>query len=316
VALPFLIAFAGATHSATLGLLLAMAAFVAVAKLFRRSLIPPHGVRRAASAAALCVVVTFAANFAIAGRIAWTPGGYGILFGRMLQQGLVVRYLDKHCPTTPFKLCPYRGALPRDADAFLWGDSVFNKLGRFVGLGDEMRTIVIGTLKEFPREQIEGAIAGAATQLVSVGTGEGVVNSIWHTYAIISRYAPSAVPAMQAARQQRGELRLGAFNDIHVPLALLSLLLLPLWAVIGLRHAGQADFGRLAMTVTVAILINAAVCGGLSNPHNRYGARIVWLAGMVSLLGAVQLAETRRRLAANTEAAGLTALRAEKPVSS
>ena len=43
---------------------------------------------------------------------------------------------------------------------------------------------------------------------------------------------------------------------------------------------------------------------------------IVWLAGLVNLLGAVQLAETRRRLAANTEAAGLTALRAEKPVSS
>ena len=36
--------------------------------------------------------------------------------------------------------------------------------------------------------------------------------------------------------------------------------------------------GRLAATVTVAILANAVVCGALSGPHDRYGARIAWIA--------------------------------------
>ena len=30
--------------------------------------------------------------------------------------------------------------------------------------------------------------------------------------------------------------------------------------------------------MTVAILANAFVCGVLSGPHDRYGARIVWIA--------------------------------------
>jgi hypothetical protein len=32
------------------------------------------------------------------------------------------------------------------------------------------------------------------------------------------------------------------------------------------------------VTVTVALLANAFVCGALSGPHDRYGARIAWIA--------------------------------------
>ena len=67
-----------------------------------------------------------------------------------------------------FKLCPYRDELPKTADAFLWGAGPFNKLGRFDGLGDEMRTIVLESLAEYPGMQIETAIAASARQLVSV----------------------------------------------------------------------------------------------------------------------------------------------------
>ena len=35
---------------------------------------------------------------------------------------------------------------------------------------------------------------------------------------------------------------------------------------------------RLAATVAVALLANAFVCGALSGPHDRYGARIAWIA--------------------------------------
>ena len=38
------------------------------------------------------------ANFALSGQLAWTPGGYGVAFGRMLQDGIVARYLRDHCP--------------------------------------------------------------------------------------------------------------------------------------------------------------------------------------------------------------------------
>jgi hypothetical protein len=39
--------------------------------------------------------------------------------------------------------------------------------------------------------------------------------------------------------------------------------------------------------VALAVLANAAVCGVFSNPHDRYGARIVWLAVLTALLAAI-----------------------------
>ena len=84
-----------------------------------------------------------AANFALSGQLAWTPGGYGVAFGRMMQDGIVKRYLDDHCPTIKLKLCPYRNELPATADEFLWGNSMFNTLGRFDGLNDEMGFIAV-----------------------------------------------------------------------------------------------------------------------------------------------------------------------------
>jgi hypothetical protein len=42
-----------------------------------------------------------------------------------------------------------------------------------------------------------------------------------------------------------------------------------------LSRSGYLPF---AITIGLAILGNAVVCGAFANPHDRYGARIVWLA--------------------------------------
>jgi hypothetical protein len=50
------------------------------------------------------------------------------------------------------------------------------------------------------------------------------------------------------------------------------------------RRRRYAGIGDLAVLAALAILANAAVCGALSNPNDRYGARMVWLATLVVLL--------------------------------
>jgi hypothetical protein len=54
------------------------------------------------------------------------------------------------------------------------------------------------------------------------------------------------------------------------------------------------DLGRLAATTACALLANAVVCGVFANPHDRYGARMVWLAPLVVSLAAFRLYEQRR----------------------
>lgn len=301
LALVLLIAFSGATHSATFLVLVGLAVAALAVSFIDRRIVAPVAVLRAAAAVVLSAVMLLAANFALSGRVAWTPGGYGIVFARMLQDGIVKRYLDEHCGERHFKLCPYRDELPPTADAFLWGTGPFNALGRFDGLGDEMRTIVLESLAEYPGAQLEAAVAASAKQLVSVATGEGVLTVIWHTYGIMERYTPSVLPAMRAARQQRGELHFEALNAVQVPLALGAMAALPLFVWLGLRRRAFFDLALLAATVSLAILGNAVVCGALSNAHDRYGARLAWVPLLVSILIALRRQEVEA--ATPTEAA-------------
>ncbi len=283
-----LVAVAAASHSATL-LVLAGLVIVAVPARLIWSGVSRAGLAQGAAAIVLSVVLLLAANAAVAGRLAWTPGGPQILFGRMLQDGIVAQFLADRCPDRRFRLCEHRHELPRDADEFLWGQGLFDRLGRFEGLGDEMRSIVLESLAAYPLRQAQAAVAAAARQLVSVAGGEGVLNVIWHTYAIVERDAPHAVPSMRSARQQRGELSFAALNRLHVPVALAAmLLLLPLIAA-GRWNAGLARPAALAATVALALIGNAVVCGVISNPHDRYGARLAWLAPLALLLSIPRL---------------------------
>jgi hypothetical protein len=300
-----LIAFASASHSATLAVLLAVLIFSGPALLWAG--VPPLSrLLPAGGALAAGAVMLLATNFALSGQLAWTPGGYGIAFGRLLQDGIVKRYLDDHCPDARLKLCPYRHELPSTADDFLWSDGVFNELGRFEGLGDEMRFIVLRSMREYPLQQVETALAATASQLGLVATGHGINDQIWHTYGIIKRFIPGEVPAMQKALQQRGALGFDLINRVHVPIALGSMLLMLVLLAAALARGRFDEPARLAAMVTVALLANAFVCGALSGPHDRYGARIAWIATLtaaIAILLAIKSYAAEREESARNAAA-------------
>jgi hypothetical protein len=227
------------------------------------------------------------ANFALSGKWTWTPGGYGIVFGRMLQDGIVARYLNEHCMDARYKLCPYRNELPANADDFLWSDGVFNKLGRFNGLGDEMREIALRSLAAYPAEQLRAAAIATAQQLAMVASGHGVHDRLWHTYGIIERFIRDEVPAMRAARQQHGELDFEWLNRLHIPVAFASMILM-LAALARFRRSPRDHLALLAASVSIAVLANAFLCGALSGPHDRYGARLSWVMTFVVAIVAMR----------------------------
>ena len=168
-----LTAFAAASHSATLAVLLGLCCIGWIARPFLGGRIGVCGLAQGSLTLVAGAAMLLSANFALSGQLAWTPGGYGVAFGRMLQDGIVARYLGDHCPQQKLKLCPYRDQLPATADQFLWGNSMFNTLGRFQGLNDEMGFIVLHSLAEYPGLQAKAALSATAQQLLHVGTGEG-----------------------------------------------------------------------------------------------------------------------------------------------
>ncbi|TFV39546.1 hypothetical protein E4K66_13285 [Bradyrhizobium frederickii] len=277
-------AFAAATHSATLGVLLGLCAIGWIARPFLRQRLPLAGLAQASLTIVAGGLMLVSANYALSGKLAWTPGGYGVAFGRMMQDGIVARYLSDHCPRERYKLCPYRNELPATADEFLWGNSMFNTLGRFEGMNDEMGYIVVQSIKDYPAWQAGAALRAMGQQLLHVATGEGTNGWIPHTRGIIERYIPAQAAPMRAARQQNWQLDFTAINWLHVPVALASML--ALLALLGHALASRRldDLTLLAATVTLALLGNAFICAVISGPHDRYGARMVWVATFVVLM--------------------------------
>jgi hypothetical protein len=303
VGLLVLFAISAATHTATLGVLSGLVVAAAIVWFFDSARIPYSRLLHAIAALLLGGLLMVTANALVVGRLTWAPGGYALSFGRMLQDGIVKKYLDDHCPDATLRLCPYKNALPTDADDFFWGESIFDKLGRFAGMDDEMRRIALESLADYPLLQLESMLSETAKQLTMVETGAGVVRWVMDSYYSIKNFAPAALPGMDASRQHRTDIDFTAVNWLQVPIAYLATALLPFIALLALRRKGFVDIGELAAAVALAILGNATMFGIFATAHNRYGARIIWLALLVALIALVRMIGRR----AQAEAPGLPA---------
>lgn len=297
IALVLLIAVSAATHSATLAVMLALMLAALLLGAIDRARMPLSRLANGVMALALGAALVFGANYVVAKQLAWTPGGLSIAFGRMLQDGIVKKYLDAHCPDPRFRLCAIKNYIPQDADTWFWGSDLFDAFGRFAGLGKEMETIALESLLEYPGLQLKTAALATARQLLKVRTGEGVLDDLWHTRIIIEEFTPALMPMMNAAHQQASGIDFAPINVVHYPLALLSMALLPLIAWFTFRRKLPKELGELAAVCILALLANAFICGAVSNPHDRYGARMIWLAGLATALVVARLIDERRALA-------------------
>ena len=62
--------------------------------------------RRAASPLSLVRPCCCRPTSQLSGQLAWTPGGYGVAFGRMLQDGIVTQYLQRSLPAAKAETLP------------------------------------------------------------------------------------------------------------------------------------------------------------------------------------------------------------------
>ncbi len=276
-----LIAAAIASHMSTLalclGLLLCLLLLRAVANwldLQRPAIILP------AAATSAGVLLALLSNLIIAHSFAFTPGGATFVFGRLVHDGIIARYLADTCPNAEIKLCAYRDQLPDHADNWLWNyESPLHKLGWWRAYEPEAKRIINDTLRMYPLQHLQTGLESTFEQLVTLQTGEGMHSrDNWHTEGVLRQLAPEAFDTFQQSRQHRDQLHFGWLNAIHVPIALLSTFLLPFAALLSFRGRFSPCAGPLVLVVFIALVGNAAICGLFSNPNNRYQNRIVWLA--------------------------------------
>ena len=247
--------------------------------------LPVHWLPPAAVVVASLVLMPLL-HQALVGKATYTPGGPIYIFGRLVQAGIAQRWLVEHCPVPGIKLCGLQDRIPNTGDEFLWGGkSAFRNLGEWSGAADaELGFLVQACLKTYPVAVAWTAIQATAHQMVMVKSLDQLSEIHNDTRNVFSNLLPhEAGTAFNAARQQQGAITqtlVDTLNMVHVPVAYLSVfLLLPVigWGFRSRRH----DLAAAALFVFLALLGNAFICGALSNPHDRYQSRLVWLAPLV-----------------------------------
>ncbi len=252
-------------------------------------------------AAFLGIAAVPALHWAATGRVYFSESGQVLQLALFVQDGLAKKYLDEVCPQgAALKMCAHKEELPYTADEFLWGDSPFDDMGGWKAMHDEAGEIVRGATGAFPRDVARAMLRNTVTQLDLIASGEDLVPMSWHFVKTQLKRYPRDFRSFRFAMQNRADgLDFTAINRLQVPIAQASEVVVLGLLVIAWRRRDRISAGLL-VTVVVAVLGNAFVCGALSNPHDRYQNRIIWLPLFACCIAAIRLDQrfVRRKPAA------------------
>ena len=273
------IAAAIASHMSILALALGVVVFLAMLRaLATRINLPKPTFALPALAVATGVLLAPLSNFIVTKQFAFTPGGFNFVFSRLVQDGIVERYLADHCPDPTIRLCTYRAELPDTIDDWLWDEeSPIYMLGGVEHFEPEARRIVMESLTLYPEMNLKAALIAAINQFADVATGDGLTPWSWNTQWAFERFAPAALDRYLASRQAQAPFNFTWANLVHIPVQALAIAMLPVIILFG-RARRIAAFAALLF---VTLIGNAVICGVLSNPHDRYQSQLAWLAPLI-----------------------------------
>ncbi len=273
-----MIVFAIASHMAAAGLCVAVIAALYLLTRITRLVLPAARLAFPACTVAAGIVLCPLTNLAITGTFAFTPGGSSFVFGRLVEDGIVARYLKERCPDPALRLCAYKDSLPEEADDWLWDhNSPLRKLGGWSGLGDEQRDIILATLARYPLMHATAAVSDTIGQFFAFQTEISLANNE-PTFETFADRVPQLFPKLMGARQQTGRIDVDLLNLVHVPLAALAIAGLAGALIFRRRLKVAPEFNALTLTVLLSLGINATICGILSHSVDRYQSRLVPLA--------------------------------------
>ena len=287
-----LAAFAVVLHPSHLGIAGLMLPVVILAALLRVG----HGRWLAVGFAACLVVVAigerkayeFAAVTVTSKDVIYAP----YITARLIVDGPGLAYLDEHCPRPDFRADLATCAL---REALTWSDDPYRltathiifersaRLGSFLLMPAADQKAVAGEQREFffrvladrPFSTVYALMENAGVQLMMNSVGMTVPNaSVIRNTKTLSGL-PEAQLGVLDGVLHRDQRWLGLADTIHSAIYLVSFVIvagLLIWP------------GRIAPSLKVFVLflligiaLNALVCGGVSQPADRYGARVMWL---------------------------------------
>ncbi|WP_347312551.1 hypothetical protein [Defluviimonas sp. SAOS-178_SWC] len=231
---------------------------------------------------------------------------------RLIQDGPGMTYLDKHCPDENIPTCKLHAALQWSDDPYRITAShiVFEtsaRLGSFrlmtpedqKAVADDQIGFFFDVLKDQPVATFMAFLKNTFIQ-----SGWVAVDLTIPTDKIVAQnedVSGLAFSTFDHGRITRDTSWLGPLTAWHEIFYVLSLVVILALVLLPRRVPGEVK--ALAVMVILGILANALVCGGISQPSTRYGARVIWLLPLIATVMVV-FARRARQFDAATEVRG------------
>ncbi len=238
----------------------------------------------AAASLALAVLALVAVNLVGFGRASLSPFGNVFLLARVIYDGPGADVLRHDCPQAGWHLCSYASQLPPSADDFLWRrDGPVIRAGGAKLISTEADAIIGAAVAAEPGRELRAFLTNALQQLTQFASGDGLQAWPDTVTPVLEQHFPAAERnAYAAALQTNNQLAVpGWMQWLHADTAIAGV---AACIALALSARGQRLQG-FAVAALLALLVNAAITGGLSGPHDRYQSRIMWLPSFIALLG-------------------------------
>lgn len=220
------------------------------------------------------------------------------LVAHLIDHGPGVAYLRRSCPEAGFRLCNHLDKLPIDWREFLFGgatpDTLFhvNAPDRVkIAISREQLPFTVAVVAHDPVAVLDFAMRAALTQLTEFDPAGALLPR--DQLPLFAKGFPKSVVAAFA---QSPVLNVnGILTFLHLTTWAVTVLALGVivWAFAHRRQAGLKRNQALAcVIVLLGLVLNAAICGILASPYDRFQARIIWL---LPLIGLALLAARARR---------------------
>lgn len=224
------------------------------------------------------------------------------LTARLIQDGPGFSYLSDRCPTDPEPTCALFDALSLSADPtrlsatnISFSNKPSNGSFQLMAADDQLRVaqqqfqFFVDVLLDRP---IETSLSFAGDVLLQLTLNS--VNMTLQTDEIVQKGSGMLGMAW-------GDFGPGRLTADTRWLAVVNPMQAALYALAALSILGLLASRRLPppvatflIMILIGIVVNAIVCGGLSQPANRYGARVIWLLPVAAVIGGFIFAAQRR----------------------
>lgn len=225
--------------------------------------------------------------------IAITRGSGVFLLAKLMEDRIVLDYLDEACKSNGWSICGqaekirrYRNAHAKNGmDEFIIWGGLLDAAGGWDTVSKYALSIDTVCLARHPVKFLATSIYDFGRQLVQLSSGDGIQRYSEHSGVtqVLKKLFPATVhEQFQGSRQQAGSFGLQSLAVFHVSVVLFAVALLMSFGMMTLRVDPKL-FAAISILLC-AVAANAFVMGALSEVHDRYQSRVAWLIVLAAMI--------------------------------